>query len=77
MLDKDEGKIRHGDDDAREADKWEKQQQQQRYKEERTRALAKQRMEDKLGRVEKSGNNELLAKSKASHFMRRLNSKAG
>lgn len=46
-------------------------------KEERTRALEKQRMEDKFGLKEKNGNNELLAKSKAAHLMRRLDGEAG
>ena len=47
ILDIGEGKIRHRNDDAREADKREKQ-QQQRYEKERTRALEKQRMENEL-----------------------------
>ena len=52
-------------------------QQQKRYKVERTRALEKQRMEDNFGIREKNGNNELLAKSKAAHLMRRLDGEAG
>ncbi|MCJ1343279.1 hypothetical protein MMC31_001472 [Peltigera leucophlebia] len=45
--DEEEGEIRHGKDDAREAGKKERQ-QQQRYEEERTRALENERMEDEL-----------------------------
>lgn len=51
-IDEDESEFRHGEDDAREAGDRERQ-QQQRYADEHTRALERQRMEDELrARVE-------------------------